>query len=89
LNLEPMNVAASALLGEQDFSAFRAAGCQSATAIREVKHCVVERMGDYVVIDITANAFFASHGSQHCRLATGCWFWQVLSRVVRADIARA
>ena len=57
LDLESMNQAASALIGEQDFSAFRAAGCQSNTPIREVTQCVVERMGDYVVIDITANAF--------------------------------
>lgn len=57
LDLESMNVAAHALLGEHDFSAFRAAGCQSSTPIREVMHCSVERIGDYVVIDITANAF--------------------------------
>lgn len=57
LDLELMQVAAGALLGEQDFSAFRAAGCQSTTPVREVTHCSVDRFGDYVVIDITANAF--------------------------------
>jgi len=100
LNLEPMNVAASALLGEQDFSAFRAAGCQSATAIREVKHCVVERMGDYVVIDITANAFLhhmvrniagslLAVGSGRCSAE---WFVQTLhgrDRKVAAETAPA
>src|SRR5690606_38903801 len=40
-----------------DFSAFRAAGCQSRTPWREVTHLRVARVGRYVVIDIQANAF--------------------------------
>ncbi len=52
-----MHEAAQALLGEHDFSAFRAAGCQASNAVREVTAISVVREGDWVLLDITANAF--------------------------------
>ncbi len=52
-----MHEAAQHLLGERDFSAFRGAGCQSRTPMRRVERIGVERDGELVVIDITANAF--------------------------------
>jgi tRNA pseudouridine38-40 synthase len=52
-----MHAAAQALLGEHDFSAFRAAGCQASNAVREVTDVSVIREGDWVELDITANAF--------------------------------
>jgi tRNA pseudouridine38-40 synthase len=52
-----MDGAARGLLGEQDFSAFRAASCQSTTPMREVQELGVSRVGELVVIDIKANAF--------------------------------
>ena len=52
-----MHQAAQALLGEHDFSAFRAAGCQASNAVREVTDIGVARDGDWVLLDITANAF--------------------------------
>ncbi|HEY5647023.1 MAG TPA: tRNA pseudouridine(38-40) synthase TruA [Pseudomonadales bacterium] len=52
-----MHLASQALIGEQDFSAFRAAGCQSATPLRCVHQVSVQRSGGFVLIDITANAF--------------------------------
>ena len=57
--LEPqrMHAAARCLLGERDFSAFRAAACQSKTPNRNVHAIRVARLGAYVAIDITANAF--------------------------------
>jgi tRNA pseudouridine38-40 synthase len=57
LNAARMHEAAQALLGEQDFSAFQAASCQSATPMRNVQRVAVERFGDLVAIDIQANAF--------------------------------
>ncbi len=57
LDAESMHEAAQALLGERDFSAFRAAACQSSTPWREVQQLSVSRSGDWVWIDITANAF--------------------------------
>ncbi len=52
-----MHRAAQSLLGEQDFSAFRAAACQSTTAMRNVQSVAVYRLGQLVVVDIRANAF--------------------------------
>ena len=57
LDDEAMHGAAQALLGEQDFSAVRAAGCQSTTPWRCVNRVSVSRFGDLVVLDIEANAF--------------------------------
>jgi tRNA pseudouridine38-40 synthase len=54
---ESMHRAARSLVGEQDFSAFRAAGCQSKTPMRAVHQVNVSRAGGFVLIDITANAF--------------------------------
>ncbi len=52
-----MNEAAQCLLGEQDFSSFRAAGCQSASPSRNVHHAKVWRQAELVVFEIKANAF--------------------------------
>ncbi len=57
LDVELMQQAAPALLGEHDFSAFRAVQCQSKTPFRNVHHLRIARIGDYIVIDIKANAF--------------------------------
>lgn len=57
LDAERMALAGQSLLGEQDFSAFRAAQCQASTPMRHVSALQVDRRGDFVVIDIRANAF--------------------------------
>ena len=57
LDTQRMAAAAQLLLGEHDFSAFRAAGCQSHSPIRRLYALTVERCGDQVVIEATANAF--------------------------------
>ncbi|MEP5566995.1 MAG: tRNA pseudouridine(38-40) synthase TruA [Halioglobus sp.] len=57
LDADSMDRAAQALVGEQDFSAFRAAACQSTTPMRNVHAVSVMRSGDLVVVDIQANAF--------------------------------
>lgn len=57
LDAVAMHEAAQSLLGEQDFSAFRAAGCQSRTPMRNVHHARVVQYGAYTVLDIQANAF--------------------------------
>ncbi len=57
LDLAPMREAARALVGEHDFSAFRAAGCQAATPNRRVTAVEIERQRDWVTVTIEANAF--------------------------------
>ena len=57
LDAEVMRRAAQALLGEQDFTSFRAAGCQSKSPCREVRRIDVRCVANLVVLDIEANAF--------------------------------
>lgn len=57
LDAEAMHSAAQALVGSHDFSAFRAAGCQSPTPVRRVLGAAVRRDADRVELRITANAF--------------------------------
>ncbi|HEX7380780.1 MAG TPA: tRNA pseudouridine(38-40) synthase TruA [Nevskiaceae bacterium] len=57
LDVDAMHEAAQVLRGEQDFSAFRAAECQSRTPMRCVFEVKVWRQGAFVVTDIRANAF--------------------------------
>lgn len=52
-----MHDEAQCLLGENDFSSFRGAGCQSNTPYRCVNHVTVSRHGQLVCIEISANAF--------------------------------
>ncbi|MDH3577426.1 MAG: tRNA pseudouridine(38-40) synthase TruA [Gammaproteobacteria bacterium] len=52
-----MHEAAGQLLGKHDFSAFRAAGCQASSAVREIKSIAVTRNGDWLTLRVTANAF--------------------------------
>lgn len=57
LNVEAMQQAAQALLGEHDFSAYRAASCQSLSPNRFMHFIEVHRLGETVVVDLCANAF--------------------------------
>lgn len=57
LDAEKMHEAGQCLLGERDFTSFRAAQCQSNTPFRNVMALSVHRAGSYIIIDIQANAF--------------------------------
>jgi tRNA pseudouridine38-40 synthase len=52
-----MQTAAEALIGEHDFSAFRAAECQARSPVRTIEALSVLRRGDWISIEVTANAF--------------------------------
>lgn len=52
-----MAAAAADLVGEHDFSSFRAAECQAKSAVRDVRRLEVSRHGDLVLVEIEANAF--------------------------------
>ena len=57
LALEAMRAAAACLIGEHDFSAFRAAECQAKTPVKHLYRADIERQGDCIVFDFQANAF--------------------------------
>ena len=57
LDEHKMQQAADYLIGEHDFTSYRAVDCQSNSPVRTVRQLVVKRQGDSVLIEIEANAF--------------------------------
>ena len=57
LDHEKMHESAQVLVGEHDFSSFRAVGCQAKSASRNLHQISVARQGQLLYLDIKANAF--------------------------------
>ena len=57
LDLEAMQVAASSLIGSNDFSAFRSSECQARSPVREMRRLEISRHGDIIRFALEANAF--------------------------------
>jgi tRNA pseudouridine38-40 synthase len=57
LDADAMRQAAQALVGDHDFSAFRAAQCQANSPVRRMASVEVERLGDLIRFTLSANAF--------------------------------
>jgi tRNA pseudouridine38-40 synthase len=57
LDEEKMNAAAQHLVGKHDFSAFRAAGCQSNSPLKTLNSIAVERSGDLIIVKVSARSF--------------------------------
>ena len=93
LDVARMREAARHLVGEHDFSAFRAAQCQSKSPVRRLSDFVIEQDGPHIVFRVTANAFL-HHMVRNLvgtLLAVGSgeqepdWVRRVLENRVRAD----
>ncbi len=57
LDSASMARAGQQLVGEHDFSSFRAAACQAKSPVRTIYQLDVQRSGDFVYLDVRANAF--------------------------------
>ncbi len=57
LDVAAMQSAADCLLGEHDFTAFRAAECQAASPVRDLQQAQWTQDGSLIVLQIRANAF--------------------------------
>jgi tRNA pseudouridine38-40 synthase len=57
LDAERMQAGAHYLLGEHDFSSYRATACQAKSPVRRVQRLDVSCHGDFIYLDIEANAF--------------------------------
>lgn len=57
LDVALMREAAAYLMGEHDFSAFRASECQAKSPIKTLLQLSVQQSGDMFAFDLTANAF--------------------------------
>ncbi|HEX5338443.1 MAG TPA: tRNA pseudouridine(38-40) synthase TruA [Gallionella sp.] len=57
LDVAAMQEAARCLIGEHDFSAFRAAQCQAKSPVKTLTRLDIRREGDMIVFDLSAGAF--------------------------------
>lgn len=57
LDAERMQKGANYLLGEHDFTSYRALSCQAHSAVRTIKKLEISRQNLLISIDVTANAF--------------------------------
>ena len=86
LNVTAMRQAATHLLGEHDFTSFRALACQARHPVRTIYTLDVNRRGEFIYLDVVANAFL--HHMVRCvagvLITTGCgrattmWVKQIL-----------
>ena len=73
LDQAAMEDAAARLLGEHDFSSFRASACQALTPVKTVQHIRISRHGAYWRFEFQANAFLHHmiRNIMGCLLAVG------------------
>ncbi len=57
LDVSLMNQAAQYLIGEHDFSSYRAVACQAHSPVRTIHRLEISRQNEMVFIDVEANAF--------------------------------
>jgi tRNA pseudouridine38-40 synthase len=57
LDLQAMQAAAQLLIGEHDFSSFRASQCQALSPVKHLKRIDISQRGAYFRFDFEANAF--------------------------------
>lgn len=57
LDIQPMRQALPALIGEHDFSAYRASGCQSMDPVKTMHTIEINRQDDWIWLDICGGGF--------------------------------
>ena len=57
LSLAPLQAAAAHLVGEHDFSSFRAVQCQALSPVKKLRHIHINQRGAYWRFEFEANAF--------------------------------
>lgn len=57
LHVEKMQAAAQDLIGQHDFSSFRAIACQAKHPVRTIHSINLHRYAEFIYLDIVANAF--------------------------------
>jgi tRNA pseudouridine38-40 synthase len=85
LDAEAMQRAAQALVGSHDFTTFRSAHCQSASAVKTLDRLMVWREGDHVLISAAARSFL----HHQVRSMVGCLALVGLGRWQEEQVAKA
>lgn len=78
LDVEVMQQAAATLLGEHDFSSFRAADCQARSPVRTIQKADVQRSGEMIVFDLEA----ASSCTTWFAIWSAVWFMSVRANIL-------
>jgi len=87
LDVTKMAEAGKYLIGEHDFSSFRAAGCQAHSPVRIMHHFSLNSSGSWIWFDVVANAFLQHmvRNIAGCLIEVGCgkqspdWMSELLS----------
>ncbi|WWP00232.1 MAG: tRNA pseudouridine(38-40) synthase TruA [Candidatus Dasytiphilus stammeri] len=87
LDVKLMHIAGQYLIGDNDYSSFRAANCQSRSSWKKIIYLNVTRHGSYVVINIKANSFLRHmvRNIVGCLIEVGCgkhnanWMAEILA----------
>jgi len=95
LDADKMQEAAQALLGEHDFTSFRARACQARHAVREIQQISVRRTANVVALEVTANGFLyhmvRNIAGSLIRVGAGdekvSWVKEVLEKLDRTEAA--
>jgi tRNA pseudouridine38-40 synthase len=95
LDGEAMRIAAAALIGQHDFSAFRSSECQARSPVRTMNRIAIVRQGLYWQFDFDGNAFLHHmvRNVMGCLVAIGTgarppsWMAEVLAGRSRAAAA--
>jgi tRNA pseudouridine38-40 synthase len=56
-NIDDMIKGSRYLIGEHNFNAFRGADCQAKTPFRRIEAITINRVGDFIIIEVQATAF--------------------------------
>ena len=80
-----MQCAARCLIGQHDFSSFRASGCQAASPVKTLDRLEVERVGEELRVQAEARSFLY----RQVRNMVGSLVWVGLGRWSPDDLCRA
>ncbi len=83
MNVEDMNEAAKAFIGEYDFSAFCASGAQVVSKVREIYEASVERQGELVVFRVCGNGFLYNM----VRIMAGTLLYVSMGKIKKDEIS--
>lgn len=85
LDIEAMSVAAQILVGEHDFTSFRATLCQAKTPVKTLDRLVINQADDVVTIEASARSFLHNQ----VRIMVGSLSWVGVGRWNDRDLQDA
>ncbi len=82
LDIVKIKEASQFLIGKHDFSAFRDSECQSKTPIRSIENISIQKIGDEIIIDVSAKSFL----HHMVRNIVGTLVWAGYGKIKPSDV---